>query len=115
VVVAATAIQRRTDAEVRQTFNSGECRAALSATGTSCRRVHVMLVTRLPGMNAGPPLNVWGLEHVSEAAEYRALANECWGWAKTARTDRERRIFLQITEAWPEAAALAERMRMRAT
>jgi hypothetical protein len=46
---------------------------------------------------------------MSEAAEYRALADECLGWAKTARSDRERRIFLKMTEAWLEAAALAEK------
>jgi hypothetical protein len=50
---------------------------------------------------------------MSEAAEYRALADECLGWAKTARGDRERRIFLQMTEAWLEAAALAEKKWLR--
>ena len=43
------------------------------------------------------------------AADYRAFADECMGWAKTARTDRERRIFLQMVETWLEAAAIAER------
>ena len=46
---------------------------------------------------------------MSEAAEYRAFADECMGWAKTARSDRERRIFLQMVETWLEAAAIAER------
>jgi hypothetical protein len=66
-----------------------------------------MLVTRLLGMKAG-------LERIrdlrmSEAAEYRALADECLGWAKSARSDRECRIFLQMAETWLEAAAIAER------
>jgi hypothetical protein len=46
---------------------------------------------------------------MSEAAEYRALADECLGWAKSARSDRECRIFLQMAETWLEAAAIAER------
>ncbi len=46
---------------------------------------------------------------MSEAADYRAFAKECMGWAKTARSDRERRIFLQMVETWLAAAAVAER------
>jgi hypothetical protein len=41
--------------------------------------------------------------------EYRENAEECIGWARTARTDRERQIFLQIAQAWMEAAARRER------
>jgi len=40
--------------------------------------------------------------------EYRELADECLGWAKTARTDRERRIFLGMAETWLRAAAFAD-------
>ncbi len=40
--------------------------------------------------------------------EYRELANECLGWAKSARTDRERHIFLGMAETWLRAAALAD-------
>jgi len=40
--------------------------------------------------------------------EYRELADECLGWAKTARTDRERRIFLGMAETWLRAATLAD-------
>jgi hypothetical protein len=42
------------------------------------------------------------------AKEYRELADECLGWAKTARADKERRIFLQMAETWLRAARLAE-------
>jgi hypothetical protein len=45
--------------------------------------------------------------------EYREFADECLGWAKTARSDRERRIFLQMAETWLEAAVLAERRERR--
>ena len=35
---------------------------------------------------------------MSSAAEYRAYADECFGWARTAKTDREREIFYR----WPK-------------
>jgi hypothetical protein len=41
------------------------------------------------------------------AKEYREYAEECMGWAKTARNVRERDIFLQMAETWFKAAALA--------
>ena len=40
--------------------------------------------------------------------EYREFADECLHWAKTARSDREHRIFLQMAESWLKAAAIAE-------
>jgi len=40
--------------------------------------------------------------------EYRELADECLGWAKSARTDRERHIFLGMAETRLSAAALAD-------
>ena len=43
------------------------------------------------------------------AKEYRAFADECMGWAKTARTDKERQIFVEMAGTWLRAAALAER------
>jgi hypothetical protein len=46
---------------------------------------------------------------VASANEFRENAEECSGWARTARTDRERRIFLQMAQAWTEAAARRER------
>jgi hypothetical protein len=42
------------------------------------------------------------------AKQYRELADECLASAKTARTDKERRIFLQMAETWLRAAMLAE-------
>jgi hypothetical protein len=44
---------------------------------------------------------------VSSAEDYRAYANECFDWARTARTEREREIFLQMARTWLEAAVLA--------
>jgi hypothetical protein len=38
--------------------------------------------------------------------EYRENAEECMDWARTARSDRERQIFLQMAQAW-RAAAIA--------
>lgn len=38
------------------------------------------------------------------AKELRENANECLGWACTAKSDREREIFLQMARAWNEAA-----------
>jgi hypothetical protein len=46
---------------------------------------------------------------VVSPTEYRKFAQECLEWAKTARSDRERDIFLQMSETWIVAAALAER------
>jgi hypothetical protein len=40
--------------------------------------------------------------------EFRENAEECIGWAKTARSNREREIFLQMAEAWHVAAFRAE-------
>ena len=39
------------------------------------------------------------------AKEYRELADECLGWARTAKSDKEHRIFLQMAEAWLEVVA----------
>jgi hypothetical protein len=45
---------------------------------------------------------------VSSEKEYRAYADECLGWAKTAQTEREREIFLQMAEAWLRVAFIAK-------
>ena len=42
---------------------------------------------------------------MSSAEEYREFAEECLGWARTARSDRERRIFLQMDPSREQAAA----------
>ncbi len=39
------------------------------------------------------------------AKGYREFADECMGWAKTARSDQERQIFLQMARTWLWAAA----------
>jgi hypothetical protein len=45
--------------------------------------------------------------------QYREFADECIHWAKTARSDREKRIFLQMAETWLKAAVLADRREQR--
>jgi hypothetical protein len=49
----------------------------------------------------------------SSSKEYREFADECMHWAKTARSDREKRIFLQMAETWLKAAVLADRREQR--
>lgn len=44
---------------------------------------------------------------MSSAKEFREYADECMGWAKTARSDQEREIFLQMARTWMQAAVLA--------
>lgn len=39
---------------------------------------------------------------------YREYADECMDWAKTAKSDNERMIFLQMAQTWLQAAALSE-------
>jgi hypothetical protein len=46
------------------------------------------------------------------AKEYREFADGCMHWAKL-RSDQEKRIFLQMIEAWLQAAILAERREQR--
>jgi hypothetical protein len=46
---------------------------------------------------------------MSSPKEFRENAEECFGWARTARTERERKIFLQMADAWLQAALLSER------
>jgi hypothetical protein len=43
----------------------------------------------------------------SSPEEYRVYAEECFDWARTARTERERDIFLQMARTWLEAAVRA--------
>jgi hypothetical protein len=45
---------------------------------------------------------------VSSSKEYREYADECLGWARTARSDRERAIFLQMAQTWLEAVVRLE-------
>ena len=40
--------------------------------------------------------------------EFREYADECFGWAKTAKSEKERLIFLQMAETWLQAAVMAE-------
>jgi hypothetical protein len=40
--------------------------------------------------------------------ELRENAEECMGWARSARSDKERSIFLQMARAWSEVAVRRE-------
>jgi hypothetical protein len=37
---------------------------------------------------------------MSSAEEYRKYADECLGWAKAAKSDKEREAFLDMAKAW---------------
>jgi midasin (ATPase involved in ribosome maturation) len=50
---------------------------------------------------------------VSAAQQYRENAAECVGWARIARTDKERATFLQMARTWIEAAERLESHRPR--
>ena len=52
-------------------------------------------------------INALGTCVVSSAEEYRAYANECFGGAKKAQTEKEREIFLQMAKTWLDAALIA--------
>ena len=41
---------------------------------------------------------------VSSAREFYENAQECFDWAGTAKTERERVIFLQMAQAWLDVA-----------
>jgi hypothetical protein len=44
---------------------------------------------------------------MASAKEFRDYADECKQWAKSAKTNRERDIFLQMAKSWMDAALLA--------
>jgi hypothetical protein len=43
-------------------------------------------------------------DQVTAAHEFYDYADEHFGWAESAKTERERAIFLQIAAAWLEVA-----------
>jgi hypothetical protein len=45
----------------------------------------------------------------SAPKEFREFATESMDWARTARSDRERAIFLRMAQTWLEAAIALER------
>ena len=47
-------------------------------------------------------------ERVLSSQEFRDFANECLDWAKSAKSDSERNIFLQMAQIWLEAAVRSE-------
>jgi hypothetical protein len=45
---------------------------------------------------------------VASVKEIRENAEECFAWARTARSVREREIFLQMARTWTEVAQRRE-------
>jgi hypothetical protein len=45
---------------------------------------------------------------MSSAKEFREFAKECVDWARTAKSEEERNIFLQMAQTWIEAAGRLE-------
>jgi hypothetical protein len=45
----------------------------------------------------------------SSPEEFRAFADECITWAKTAQSEEEGQVFLQMARTWIEAAMAMER------
>jgi hypothetical protein len=43
------------------------------------------------------------------ADEYREFAQEAMEWARTAQSENERAIFLEMVRTWTEAAVALER------
>jgi len=45
---------------------------------------------------------------MSSAKEFREYADECMDWARTARSEKERAIFIEMAQTWLAAAARRE-------
>jgi hypothetical protein len=45
---------------------------------------------------------------VASSIEYRENSSECLGWAKSAKSIKEREIFLQMASSWLRAAVNLE-------
>ena len=46
-----------------------------------------------------------GRTFMKTAAEYRAMAEECFEWAREARTAEVRASYLQLAQVWLDAAS----------
>jgi hypothetical protein len=68
---------------------------------------HLIVMTHVISRNRKNRKMCWGSKEwfrVS-AKEYREFADECMGWAKTARSNQERQIFTQMALTWLWAAS----------
>ena len=45
---------------------------------------------------------------MSSAKEFREYARECMDWARTARSEKERAVFVEMAQTWLVAAARQE-------
>jgi hypothetical protein len=49
------------------------------------------------------------MEHsVTDAKEYRDLADECLKWAEETKDDAQREAFLEMANSWVQAAAILD-------
>jgi hypothetical protein len=58
------------------------------------------------------PISAIGVQHwecdMASGQDFRDYADECLEWAKTAESDRERKIFRQMATTWWNIARLTE-------
>jgi hypothetical protein len=71
--------------------------------------------SRLKQFAGNPTVHCANGSRVMSSKEYREFADECLHWAKTARSDREKRVFLQMAETWLKAAVVADSRGQRET
>ena len=79
-------------------INGPRCR------GSPFSKVSARGTVEPPEVAALSDIGAW----VMSAEEFRKYAEEHQGWARTARSDRERAIFTQMANAWLEVAATNE-------
>jgi hypothetical protein len=51
-------------------------------------------------------IDVFGERIMPSENEYREYAQECVQWAATAKTEKERQIFLEMANAWTRVALI---------
>jgi hypothetical protein len=85
-------------------FNRWYCRATFTFVGQSSDAA----------TSGRSPQNRSWQRTVSSAEDFYSFADEHFGWAATAKTERERAMFLQMATAWLEVAHRGETARQRA-
>ena len=100
--VASASLLRRRAHKARQSLACIAPRRAhgLGLGSTAFRRSPRGVITRATRVRAQSNEKI----KPSEQCDRKIAYEECLGWARTALTDRERDIFLQIARAWNEAA-----------
>jgi hypothetical protein len=81
-----------------------------SALWSECRyqiSIAVILLSWHSETN-GNPTSEFLRTAMATAQDYRDYAMECMGWARTANSDQERRIFRQMAATWWNIGRLTE-------